>query len=66
MSRSKAESHPRPAHLAAMSLATLGVVYGDIGTSPLYAIREAFESHDLAVVEELSRSFEPCLNNQYR
>src|SRR5690349_15849075 len=26
--------------LAAMSLAALGVVYGDIGTSPLYAIKE--------------------------
>jgi KUP system potassium uptake protein len=28
--------------LAALSLAALGVVYGDIGTSPLYAFREAF------------------------
>lgn len=28
--------------LAAISLATLGVVFGDIGTSPLYAIRECF------------------------
>jgi KUP system potassium uptake protein len=28
--------------LAAMSLAALGVVYGDIGTSPLYAFKEAF------------------------
>ncbi|MGD9947207.1 MAG: potassium transporter Kup [Desulfobulbus sp.] len=27
---------------AGMILATLGVVYGDIGTSPLYAIRECF------------------------
>jgi KUP system potassium uptake protein len=26
--------------LAALSLAALGVVYGDIGTSPLYAIKE--------------------------
>jgi KUP system potassium uptake protein len=29
-------------YLAALSLAALGVVYGDIGTSPLYAIREVF------------------------
>lgn len=29
-------------HLAALSLAALGVVFGDIGTSPLYAIRECF------------------------
>src|SRR4026207_318199 len=27
---------------AAVVLATLGVVYGDIGTSPLYALRECF------------------------
>lgn len=45
-------SHRRPAvhrtkpptgkDLAALSLAALGVVYGDIGTSPLYAMRECF------------------------
>jgi len=29
-------------NLAKLSLAALGVVYGDIGTSPLYAIRECF------------------------
>jgi KUP system potassium uptake protein len=29
-------------HLAALTLAALGVVYGDIGTSPLYAFKEAF------------------------
>ena len=28
--------------LAALTLAALGVVYGDIGTSPLYAFKEAF------------------------
>ncbi|HSR91657.1 MAG TPA: KUP/HAK/KT family potassium transporter, partial [Gemmatimonadales bacterium] len=36
--------------LAALSLAALGVVYGDIGTSPLYAIRECFAgSHAIPV-----------------
>jgi KUP system potassium uptake protein len=40
-------AHARPAlpngrYLALLSLAALGVVYGDIGTSPLYALREAF------------------------
>ena len=30
--------------LAALSLAALGVVYGDIGTSPLYALKEVFGS----------------------
>ncbi len=29
-------------HLASLSLAALGVVFGDIGTSPLYALRECF------------------------
>ena len=27
---------------AALTLAALGVVYGDIGTSPLYALKEVF------------------------
>src|ERR1041384_6423113 len=29
-------------HLALLSIGALGVVYGDIGTSPLYAIKECF------------------------
>ena len=29
--------------LAKLSLGALGVVYGDIGTSPLYALKECFE-----------------------
>ncbi len=32
----------RGKRLAFLSLAALGVVYGDIGTSPLYAVRECF------------------------
>ena len=32
----------RGGRLAILSLAAVGVVYGDIGTSPLYAIRECF------------------------
>jgi KUP system potassium uptake protein len=31
--------------LAAMTLAALGVVYGDIGTSPLYTVKEVFAPH---------------------
>jgi KUP system potassium uptake protein len=35
----------RPRHyLLALCLAALGVVYGDIGTSPIYAIREVFHA----------------------
>ena len=33
-----------PAALATLTLAALGVVYGDIGTSPLYALKEIFHS----------------------
>src|SRR5687767_1001734 len=33
---------PTGRYLAMLSLVTLGIVYGDIGTSPLYAIRECF------------------------
>src|SRR6185295_8080894 len=29
-------------NMAPLALAALGVVYGDIGTSPLYALRECF------------------------
>ena len=37
---------PTGRYLLFLSLAALGVVYGDIGTSPIYAIRESFhESH---------------------
>ncbi len=41
-----------PTPTAALTLAALGVVYGDIGTSPLYTIREAFgEAGGLALSE---------------
>ena len=36
-----ASSHSKGA-VAALTLAALGVVYGDIGTSPLYALKEVF------------------------
>src|SRR5215204_7718848 len=42
------EVHAPPAatgkHLALLTLTALGVVYGDIGTSPLYALRECFKA----------------------
>ncbi len=34
-----------PRDLLKLSLGALGVVYGDIGTSPLYAMRECFSEH---------------------
>ena len=35
---------PDRSRMAALTLGALGVVYGDIGTSPLYALREVFAS----------------------
>src|ERR1051326_3275156 len=40
--RPSARDAPAGGRLAALCLTALGVVYGDIGTSPLYAFREAF------------------------
>jgi KUP system potassium uptake protein len=43
---------PTGRYLATLSLAALGIVYGDIGTSPLYAVRECFHGpHAFAVTE---------------
>ena len=45
-------SKPGKPKLAALTLLALGVVYGDIGTSPLYAFKEAFSgSHGLPLNE---------------
>jgi len=41
--RHHAEANPHGKRLLVLSLTALGVVYGDIGTSPLYAIKEAFK-----------------------
>lgn len=56
-SRSKNRKTPRDSHLqqsrAALTLAALGVVYGDIGTSPLYAVRETFNpAHGIPLAPE--------------
>jgi KUP system potassium uptake protein len=53
---SSAVGHERPEphdrkYLAKLTLAALGVVYGDIGTSPLYAIRECFKGAHVAIDE---------------
>jgi KUP system potassium uptake protein len=43
---------PTGRYLALLSLSALGIVYGDIGTSPLYAMRESFHaSHGLPLSE---------------
>ena len=46
-------SHTPKSNLAVMTLAALGVVYGDIGTSPLYTMKEVFSpSHGLPLNRE--------------
>src|SRR5438105_13890096 len=42
------DPNPRRSRLSTLTLAALGVVYGDIGTSPLYAVKEVFNpSHGI-------------------
>jgi KUP system potassium uptake protein len=44
------KASPRGRYLFALAVGALGVVYGDIGTSPLYALRQAFHGeHAMAV-----------------
>jgi KUP system potassium uptake protein len=46
-------SQPAQSRVAFLTLAALGVVYGDIGTSPLYALRECFSGvHEIPVSQE--------------
>lgn len=40
-----AQPSSRGRYILGLSIGALGVVYGDIGTSPLYAIRECFYGH---------------------
>lgn len=42
---SQANSVTASARIRALTVAAIGVVYGDIGTSPLYAIKECFSPH---------------------
>ncbi len=41
-----------PAQLAALTLGALGVVYGDIGTSPLYSMKEVFRGGHVAATPD--------------
>ena len=54
--RHHAELNPTGRRLAILSLTALGVVYGDIGTSPLYSIKECFKPEYGLV---------PTINNVY-
>jgi KUP system potassium uptake protein len=46
-------SHSNQGAIPALTLAALGIVYGDIGTSPLYAFKEAFSgAHAIPLTSE--------------
>ena len=45
------QSTAKKAALPVITLAALGVVFGDIGTSPLYALRQCFQTAHLAITE---------------
>ncbi|BAP35159.1 putative potassium transport protein Kup [Acinetobacter guillouiae] len=45
------QSTAKKAALPAITLAALGVVFGDIGTSPLYALRQCFLTAHIAITE---------------
>lgn len=50
---SQNSQHTQSHNMRLMVLAALGIVYGDIGTSPLYALREAFHgSHRIDLNEQ--------------
>ncbi|MCJ7814717.1 MAG: KUP/HAK/KT family potassium transporter [Xanthomonadales bacterium] len=40
------QTAPQNQPFAPLAVAVLGVVYGDIGTSPIYALRESFNGHN--------------------
>ncbi len=41
--------------MAKLAIGAIGVVYGDIGTSPLYALRETFVGHHQLAVRSAAR-----------
>lgn len=43
---------PHQESLAALAIGAIGVVFGDIGTSPLYALKESFIGHHPLVVDQ--------------
>ncbi|UNW13684.1 KUP/HAK/KT family potassium transporter [Xanthomonas phaseoli pv. phaseoli] len=53
--KSAGSSHAPANSQTALVIGAIGVVFGDIGTSPLYTLKEAFSPH-----YGLSRTTTPC------
>ena len=53
-SQTPARSPARSAGMAALTLGALGVVFGDIGTSPLYALQTVFSAPGEGTTIELT------------
>lgn len=49
---SHGEGHGHGASVTALVFASIGIVFGDIGTSPLYTIQECFGEHGVAPTHE--------------
>jgi KUP system potassium uptake protein len=47
-------THPAQKRTTALALGALGVVFGDIGTSPLYTIRECFNGPHAVALDEIN------------
>ena len=52
-SRDPPAGHQVHGSLVALTLGAIGIVFGDIGTSPLYAFRETFAGHHRLPVDQL-------------
>ncbi|MEJ7775979.1 MAG: potassium transporter Kup [Sphingomicrobium sp.] len=46
-------AHPHSGPLYKMAIGAIGIVYGDIGTSPIYAFRETFAGHHTLAPDQL-------------
>ena len=46
-------AHGHQGPVAKMAIAAIGIVYGDIGTSPIYAFRETFAGHHTLIPDQL-------------
>lgn len=48
-----AHGHAHGGSLTKLAVGAIGIVFGDIGTSPIYAFRETFAGHHTLVVDQL-------------